>query len=102
MWTHSKVSDVLGIILWTLIPLTLGNEDDYIIISVVRSKELGFLKDLRRTNVMLTRCKKGMFICSSWKFLVEGKGAHSLVGIMAAKCGDDAWLSMDDIEAGNF
>lgn len=79
-----------------------GNEDDNIIISVVRSKELGFLKDLRRTNVMLSRCKKAMFICSSWDFLVGGKGAQSLVGKLAASCGDEAWLSMEDIEEGNF
>ena len=79
-----------------------GNEDDYIIISLVRSKELGFLKDLRRTNVMLTRCKRGMFICTSWSFLVDGKGSNSLVGRMAAECGDDAWLGMADVDAGNF
>lgn len=80
----------------------LGNEADNIIISLVRSKDLGFLKDLRRTNVMLSRCKKAMFICSSWEFLIGGKGAQSLVGEMAAACGDDAWLSMEDIEDGNF
>ncbi|PSS19948.1 hypothetical protein PHLCEN_2v3121 [Hermanssonia centrifuga] len=79
-----------------------GNEDDYIIISLVRSDGLGFLEDLRRTNVMLTRCKKGMFICTSWDFLVDGKGANSLVGRLAASCGDDAWLSMEDLAEGNF
>ncbi|KAF8896424.1 AAA domain-containing protein [Infundibulicybe gibba] len=46
-----------------------GNEEDYIIISLVRSRELGFMRDLRRTNVMLTRCKKGMFIISSQGFI---------------------------------
>ena len=51
---------------------------------------------------MLTRCKQGMFICTSWKFLVDGKGANSLVGRMAAECGDDAWLNMEDVEKGNF
>lgn len=80
----------------------LGNEADNIIISLVRSKDLGFLKDLRRTNVMLSRCKKAMFICSSWDFLMDGKGAQSLVGKMAAAYGDEAWLSMNDIEDGNF
>jgi len=46
-----------------------GNEEDYIIISLVRSRELGFLNNLRRTNVMLTRCKLGMFIVTSKQFL---------------------------------
>ncbi|ETW83206.1 hypothetical protein HETIRDRAFT_444627 [Heterobasidion irregulare TC 32-1] len=78
-----------------------GNEEDYIIISVVRSKDLGFLSNLRRTNVMLTRCKRGMYIASSKKFL-DGKGASSLVGKMAAHFGESAWISWRDLVGGNF
>lgn len=63
-----------------------GNEDDYIVISLVRSEKLGFLSDVRRVNVMLTRCKKGMMICSSRTFL-QGPAAHTLVGKMFAKFG---------------
>ncbi|KAF7970074.1 hypothetical protein HWV62_25050 [Athelia sp. TMB] len=74
-----------------------GNEDDYIIISTVRSSDLGFLKSMRRTNVMLTRCKRGMFICSSRAYL-EGDGSESLVGEMAAKFGERSWVSMADLE----
>lgn len=74
-----------------------GNEEDYIIISLVRTRELGFLTDLRRTNVMLTRCKKGMFICSSKAFL-EGDGKKSLVGMMAADFGERSWVDMADLE----
>ena len=103
MLTHSKVSVFFNLICtWVLTCDTLGNERDYIIVSLVRTRGLGFLDDHRRTNVMLTRCKRGMFICTSWKFLVDGKGANSLVGRMAAECGDDAWLSMEDVENGNF
>lgn len=78
-----------------------GNEEDYIIISVVRSKDLGFLSNLRRTNVMLTRCKRGMYIASSKKFL-DGKGASSLVGKMAAHFGESAWISWKNLVGGNF
>ncbi|KAI9574017.1 P-loop containing nucleoside triphosphate hydrolase protein [Boletus coccyginus] len=46
-----------------------GNEDDHIIVSVVRSEGSGFLKNQRRTNVMLTRCKQSMVIYSSRAFL---------------------------------
>ena len=74
----------------------LGNEDDYIIISVVRSRSTGFLNNLRRTNVMLTRCKKGMFIFSSQKFLT-GPGAETLVGTMLKKMGN-SWISDSDLE----
>jgi regulator of nonsense transcripts 1 len=64
-----------------------GNEDDYIIISLVRSAKLGFLTDVRRVNVMLTRCKKGMIICSSRTFL-EGPAANTLVGKMFGMFGN--------------
>jgi len=56
-----------------------GNEEDYIIVSVVRTKKLGFLNDNRRVNVMLKRCKKAMIICTNRAF-IEGPGADSLVG----------------------
>jgi len=74
-----------------------GNEEDYIIISTVRSSDLGFLKSTRRTNVMLTRCKRGMFICSSKSYL-QGDGSDSLVGEMAAEFGERCWVSMVDLE----
>ena len=80
-----------------------GNEDHFIIISVVRSKELGFLKSTCRSNVMLTRCQRGMYIVSSRAFL-EGKGADSLVGKMATELGSrpGAWLTQKDLEEGKF
>jgi len=78
-----------------------GNEKDYIIISLVRTRELGFLTNLRRTNVMLTRCKKGMFIVSSRKFLT-GVGSSTLVGTFVEKLGSEAWLDVKDVEEGNF
>lgn len=70
---------------------------------MVRSKGLGFLTSMRRTNVMLTRCQRGMYIVSSRAFL-EGKGANSLVGTMAAELGKrpGAWLTYKDLEAGKF
>lgn len=78
-----------------------GNEDDFIIISVVRSRTLGFLNDLRRTNVMLSRCKKGMFIVSSQQFL-GGVAAETLVGQFLKKMQPSVWLSAADIEGGDF
>ncbi len=33
---------------------------------------------------------------------MDGKGANSLVGRLAASCGDEAWLSMEDLAEGNF
>lgn len=68
-----------------------------IIISMVRSKEMGFLDSKRRLNVMLTRCQRAMYIVSSRAFL-KGKGADSLVGKMAAELGEQpgAWITYKD------
>jgi hypothetical protein len=81
--------------------LLLGNEEDYIIVSLVRSKEIGFLRSLRRTNVMLTRFKKGMFVVTSKKFLI-GPGKECLVEDIAQQVGEEGWLTMDDVTKGKF
>lgn len=77
-----------------------GNEEDYIIISLVRSWELGFLADLRRTNVMLTRCKRGMVIFTNKVFM--GKyGKESLVGQLHDYY-DKAWIEIQEMEETTF
>ncbi|KAJ7707595.1 P-loop containing nucleoside triphosphate hydrolase protein [Mycena rosella] len=57
-----------------------GNEDDYIIISIVRTEKIGFLAEQRR----------GMRICTSRAF-VEGNAKDSLVGLLAKSLGPGAW-----------
>ena len=87
----------------TIQHVEIGNEDHVIVISVVRSKAVGFLASLRRTNIMLTRCQRRMYIVSSRAFL-EGKGADTLVGKMAASLGKrpGAWLTRKEIEEWSF
>lgn len=49
----------------------------------------GFLKDKRRTNVMLSRCKKGMVIVANGKFLLrDSKAKKTLVATMVAGISD--------------
>ncbi|KAG0705729.1 P-loop containing nucleoside triphosphate hydrolase protein [Suillus ampliporus] len=79
-----------------------GNEEDHIIISLVRSQGIGFLKNARRTNVMLTRCKESMVICTSRDFVTNGKAAATLVGLLAATMGPEAWLDGRDIVNGKL
>ncbi|KIY44152.1 hypothetical protein FISHEDRAFT_52091, partial [Fistulina hepatica ATCC 64428] len=69
-----------------------GNEADYIVISLVRVKGLGFLNNMRRTNVMLTRCRKGMIIVTNKRFL-QTIAADTLVGKLAQELGDTSWLT---------
>lgn len=102
MSTLSKVHHLAIFVVLELIYSSLkGNEEDYIIISLVRSRELGFLTNLRRTNVMLTRCKLGMIIVSSEQFLT-GVGSTTLVGTLLEKMGPSAWLGKAEFEAGEL
>ena len=55
-----------------------GGERDIIIVSLVRSNEegkIGFLKDLKRLNVLLTRAKKKLIIIGNRKTL-ESNGDY--------------------------
>ena len=60
-----------------------GNEADHIIISIVRTKEPGFMNNPRRTNIMLSRCKKSMMICTNREFLENTSVAETLFGQLA-------------------
>ncbi len=73
--------------------ITLGNEEEHIIISVVRTQKIGFLQEARRVNVMLTRCKKSMILCTN-KAFIQGPAATSLVGRLAAQLGPNNWVSL--------
>ncbi|TCD70197.1 hypothetical protein EIP91_004377 [Steccherinum ochraceum] len=78
-----------------------GNEDDHIIISVVRSAKTGFLSNLRRSNVMLSRCRKSMTICTRRSYLSK-VARKTLLGKLAAELGDDAWISWRDLLNGKW
>lgn len=64
----------------------------------MRTERVGFLDDLRRTNVMLSRCKRAMVIVSQRSFL-EGKGSETLIGRMASEF-YDRWMTHDELERG--
>ncbi|KAF8126923.1 hypothetical protein EV363DRAFT_1452614 [Boletus edulis] len=76
-----------------------GNEEDYIVIPPVRSRDLGFLEDKRRMNVMLSRCKRGMVIFTNKAYIEKYAGpGKSLIGELTHKWYDgEAWIEMGDL-----
>ena len=64
------------------------------IVSTVRTTGPGFLRSLNRMNVMLTRCKAGMVVVTSRRFLNEG-GRDTLLGKLARRWNgsSEAWVN---------
>ncbi|KAG2367894.1 P-loop containing nucleoside triphosphate hydrolase protein [Suillus spraguei] len=53
--------------------------------------------DGQRTNVMLTRCKISMIVCTNRDFVTQGEAASTLVGKLVVAMGPDAWLDAHDV-----
>ena len=74
-----------------------GNEEDYIVVSVVRTSSPGFMTNKRRTNVMLSRCKKGMMILTRRGFL-EGTTIKTLIGQFAEEhVPETGWVTLEEL-----
>lgn len=57
----------------------VGEENDIIIVSLVRSNqrgELGFVKTQNRICVTLSRAKFGMYVLGNFEMLSKGSGNH--------------------------
>jgi intron-binding protein aquarius len=44
-----------------------GNQADYILLSLVRTKSVGHLRDVRRLVVALSRARLGLYIFGRWR-----------------------------------
>jgi len=75
-----------------------GNEADHVIVSIVRTSGPGFMRNHRRTNVMLSRCKKSMMICTHRMFLQKKAVAMTLVGKLAKEhVPKTGWVTLEDL-----
>ena len=75
-----------------------GNEEDHIIVSIVRTSGPGFMKNKRRTNVMLSRSKKSMMILTHREFLQYWDVAKTLVGLFAKEhVPKTGWVTLEDL-----
>ncbi|KAI0827616.1 hypothetical protein BC628DRAFT_1279219, partial [Trametes gibbosa] len=69
----------------------LSHEAEYVIISAVRTTSPGFLRSRNRTNVMLTRCERGMILVSKRDFLAgTGAGRKTLIGDLVQRWSSSA------------
>ncbi|KAJ7770367.1 AAA domain-containing protein, partial [Mycena olivaceomarginata] len=59
-----------------------GNEADYVLVSVMRTTQPGFLRSLNRMNVMLTRARAGLILVTNAAFLRQA-GRPTLLGLLA-------------------
>ena len=103
MWTPSKASNVFfaeaeAFAHRTVLTPNSGNEEDHIIISVVRTEKIGFLANRRRSNVMLSRCKQSMYICTNRGYL-SNKAKSTLLGELAQQWGPKAWTKWRELKA---
>lgn len=78
-----------------------GQEADVILISLVKDGvgQLGFISNPRRANVLLSRCKVGMYIFTN-RQLMSGPAKDTLVGKLAEEVGEDSWCTAADIRNG--
>jgi len=74
-----------------------GNEEDHIVLSIVRTTSPGFMTNQRRTNVMLSRCKESMLILTHRGFM-QREAAWTLVGRFAEEhTRRVGWMTMEEL-----
>ena len=74
-----------------------GNEEDHIVVSVVRTSSPGFMTNQRRTNVMLSRCKRSMIILTHKGFL-QNTTVSTLIGQFAEEhVPGTGWVTLENL-----
>ena len=48
-----------------------GQQNDFIILSLVRTKKIGYLRDIRRFIVSLSRARQGLYIFGKWELFIN-------------------------------
>jgi hypothetical protein len=70
-----------------------GQEADFVLISLVRQKGLGFIEDDRRANVMLSRCRQAMLVVGNMNAVATPALSGRLVGRFAELCLSNGWTN---------
>ena len=62
-----------------------GQQNDFIILSLVRSKKIGYLRDIRRFIVSLSRARKGLYIFGKWDLFYNCLELNKTMSILKDK-----------------
>ena len=62
-----------------------GQQNDFIILSLVRSKKIGYLRDVRRFIVSLSRARQGLYIFGKWELFYNCLELNKTMSILRDK-----------------
>ena len=62
-----------------------GQQNDFIILSLVRTKKIGYLRDIRRFIVSLSRARQGLYIFGKWDLFMNCLELNKTMNILKDK-----------------
>ena len=62
-----------------------GQQNDYVLLSLVRTKYTGYLRDIRRLVVSLSRAKLGLYVFGCWELFANCQELKETFGLFAKK-----------------
>ena len=62
-----------------------GQQNDFIILSLVRTKKIGYLRDIRRFIVSLSRARQGLYIFGKWDLFINCLELNKTMNIFKEK-----------------
>lgn len=62
-----------------------GQQNDYVLLSLVRTKYTGYLRDIRRLVVSLSRAKLGLYVFGCWELFANCQELKETFGLFSKK-----------------
>ncbi|KAJ3073543.1 hypothetical protein HDU98_001283 [Podochytrium sp. JEL0797] len=69
-----------------------GQQNDYILLSLVRTKQVGHLRDVRRLIVALSRARLGLYVFGRWELFAGCKELEDAFELFGKKPTEGFWL----------
>eukprot|EP00397_Hematodinium_sp_SG-2012_P003433 GEMP01003441.1.p1 GENE.GEMP01003441.1~~GEMP01003441.1.p1 ORF type:complete len:1407 (+),score=338.32 GEMP01003441.1:43-4263(+) len=58
-----------------------GQQNDYVLVSLVRTANVGHIRDMRRLVVTLSRAKLGLYVCGRWSLFIQCSDLQTVMNI---------------------